>query len=89
MEIELEEKLVNAVTTPSGQCVFLLKQLFKMSKNKVIYINILVLYNRYFTCAWFLSEGKDLHNNWSNVQTEDKPNNFKVLYNNELNKKEN
>ncbi len=46
MEIELEEKLVNAVTTPSGQCMFLLKQLFKMSKKKVIYINILVLYNR-------------------------------------------
>lgn len=34
MEIELEEKLVNAVTTPSGQCIFLLKQLFKMSKKK-------------------------------------------------------
>ncbi len=40
----------------------------------------------------FILEGKDckdLRNNWSNVQTEEKPNNFKVLYNNDLNKKEN
>ncbi len=38
----------------------------------------------------FILEGKDckdLRNNWSNVQTENKPNNFNVLYNNDLKKK--